>query len=95
MPPYKKVKNQTKNQKGKKSFSSKQKLDVEKNPKRTIGPALISEILDSRKIKIDGVEISKTAYENLQELVKSKGGIPIEQVIANLVEQNYNPKFKK
>lgn len=64
------------------------------SPKTTIGKRLISEILESKKIIIEKIEITKQAMENLQKQSKLKN-VPVEQIIANLVEQNFNPKYQK
>ncbi|MCX7998474.1 MAG: hypothetical protein N3A69_05905 [Leptospiraceae bacterium] len=62
--------------------------------KVTIGKRLISEILESKKVVIERIEISKQAMENLQKQSKLKN-VPVEQIISNLVEQNFNPKYQK
>lgn len=95
MPPYQKVKRTTKNLKaGKASMAPKDKIKASNPSKRTIGPGLVSEMLDSKKEVISKIEISKKALENLQDYAKSKG-VPIEQVIATMIEQKFNPRFKK
>jgi hypothetical protein len=97
MPPYQKTKKVTRNTKaGKVSMTPKEKDKQKSNPpsKRTIGPGLISEMLDSKKETLNKIEISKKAFENLQDHARSKG-VPIEQVVTTLIEQHFNPRYKK
>lgn len=62
--------------------------------KATIGEHLIFEMLESKKVVLEKIEISKQAMDNLQKQSKLKN-IPVEQIIANLIEKNFNPKFQK
>ncbi len=93
MPPYQKVKRMSKSI-GKFIMAPKDKIKFNNPTKKTIGPGLVSGILESKKEILEKIEISKIALENLQEYARSKG-VPVEQVVANLVEQKFNPKFKK
>lgn len=69
----------------------KKSSDIKKS---TIGEKLISEILESKKVTIENIQISKQAMEVLLEQSKQKN-VPVEQIIANLIEQNFNPKYQK
>lgn len=64
--------------------------------KSTIGKKLISEILESKKISLEitSVQISEQAIKNLKEQSKQRK-IPIEQIISNLIEENFNPRNQK
>ena len=51
--------------KKKQKSNSKRKDSHTKSKKRTIGPGLITEILDSKKVIINNVEVSKKAFVKL------------------------------
>lgn len=77
-----------------KIISRKKETTSKESKKSTIGEKLISEILESKKLTIERIEISKQAMEALKDLSKQKN-VPIEQIVANLIEQNFNPKYQK
>jgi hypothetical protein len=81
-----------------KKVISKQEVSSKKSSikakKKTIGDGLINVILDTKKIKINNVEVSKKAFENLALFASNlKPAMTIEQAISSLLEQGFNPKF--
>lgn len=62
--------------------------------KRTIGPGLVTEMLDSKKVVINNVEVSKKAFENIAIFASNlKPAMTIEQAISSLLEQGFNPIY--
>ena len=95
-------KNTPANAKGKQVSKKRvaQKSKVKKKPqtvsakKKTIGQGLVNVMLDTKKIKILNVEVSKQAFENLAIFASNlKPAMTIEQAISSLLEQGFNPKF--
>lgn len=65
-----------------------------KSKKRTIGPGLVTEMLDSKKVVINNVEVSKKAFENIAIFASNlKPAMTIEQAISSLLEQGFNPIY--
>jgi|MesohylFT_1024984.scaffolds.fasta_scaffold48094_1 hypothetical protein len=80
--------------KKKQKSNSKRKDSHTKSKKRTIGPGLITEILDSKKVIINNVEVSKKAFENIAIFASNlKPAMTIEQAISSLLEQGFNPIY--
>jgi hypothetical protein len=74
--------------------NSKSKDSSTKSKKRTIGPGLITEMLDSKKVIINNVEVSKKAFENIAIFASNlKPAMTIEQAISSLLEQGFNPIY--
>jgi hypothetical protein len=80
--------------KKKQKTNSKNKDSSTKSKKRTIGPGLITEMLDSKKVIINNVEVSKKAFENIAIFASNlKPAMTIEQAISSLLEQGFNPIY--
>ena len=80
--------------KKKQKSNSKSKDSNTKSKKRTIGPGLITEILDSKKVIINNVDVSKKAFENIAIFASNlKPAMTIEQAISSLLEQGFNPIY--
>lgn len=76
-----------------KSSSPGKNLGI-KSKKRTIGPGLVTEMLDSKKVVINNVEVSKKAFENIAIFASNlKPAMTIEQAISSLLEQGFNPIY--
>lgn len=83
-----------KNKKKKQKPVSKSKDTGFKSKKKTIGPGLITEMLDSKKVTINNVEVSKKAFENIAIFASNlKPAMTIEQAISSLLEQGFNPIY--
>jgi hypothetical protein len=80
--------------KKKQKSNPKSKDSHTKSKKRTIGPGLITEMLDSKKVIINNVEVSKKAFENIAIFASNlKPAMTIEQAISSLLEQGFNPIY--
>jgi hypothetical protein len=80
--------------KKKQKSNPKPKDSHTKSKKRTIGPGLITEMLDSKKVIINNVEVSKKAFENIAIFASNlKPAMTIEQAISSLLEQGFNPIY--
>lgn len=80
--------------KKKQKVQPKKKDSGTKSKKRTIGPGLITEMLDSKKVIINNVEVSKKAFENIAIFASNlKPAMTIEQAISSLLEQGFNPIY--
>ncbi len=77
-----------------KSVLKNSKESILKSKKRTIGPGLVTEMLDSKKVVINNVEVSKKAFENIAIFASNlKPAMTIEQAISSLLEQGFNPIY--
>jgi len=73
----------------------KQNSPIDKK-RRTIGQGLVLGIFESKKIKIESLEISKRAFDKLVEFAQQNHPqLTIEQVIAKLIEEKFLGKSEK
>lgn len=73
----------------------KQNSPIDKK-RRTIGQGLVLGIFESKKIKIEGLEISKRAFDKLVEFAQTDyPQLTIEQVVAKLIEEKFLGKSEK